>query len=91
MVACAFILVCGRGRWISEFQASLVYISEFQDSQRYIVRSCFGKKKKQEKERKEGRKEEIMIQFSVPSCLPYFSSRLAFLPCLNAFSPRTEA
>jgi hypothetical protein len=35
----------GRGRRISEFEASLVY-SEFQDSQGYTEKPCLGKKKK---------------------------------------------
>jgi hypothetical protein len=51
----------GRGRRISEFKASLVYKSEFQDSQSYIEKPCLGKKKKKKRkkkkkiERKEGR------------------------------------
>jgi hypothetical protein len=36
----------GRGRWISEFEASLVYKSEFQDSQGYTEKPCLEKKKK---------------------------------------------
>jgi hypothetical protein len=35
----------GRGRWISEFEASLVYKSEFQDSQSYTEKPCLKKKK----------------------------------------------
>jgi hypothetical protein len=36
----------GRGRRISEFEASLVYrVSEFQDSQDYTEKPCLGKKK----------------------------------------------
>jgi hypothetical protein len=35
----------GRGRWISEFEASLVYTSEFQDSQGYTEKPCLEKKK----------------------------------------------
>jgi hypothetical protein len=35
----------GRGRQISEFEASLVY-SEFQDSQGYTEKSCQNKNKK---------------------------------------------
>jgi hypothetical protein len=35
----------GRGRRISEFEASLVYRSEFQDSQGYTEKPCLGKKK----------------------------------------------
>jgi hypothetical protein len=39
----------GRGRWISEFEASLVYKVEFQDSQGYIEKHCL-KKAKQNKQ-----------------------------------------
>jgi hypothetical protein len=40
----------GRGRWISEFEASLVYIqSEFQDSQGYTEKPCLEKTKKKKK------------------------------------------
>jgi hypothetical protein len=35
----------GRGRWISEFEASLVY-REFQDSQGYTEKPCLERKKK---------------------------------------------
>jgi hypothetical protein len=35
----------GRGRWISEIKASLVY-SVLQDSQGYTEKPCLGKKKK---------------------------------------------
>jgi hypothetical protein len=41
----------GRGRWISEFQASLVYRVIFQDSQGYTEKPCFRKKKKGERKR----------------------------------------
>jgi hypothetical protein len=37
----------GRGRQISEFEASLVYKSEFQDSQGYTEKSCLEKQNKQ--------------------------------------------
>jgi hypothetical protein len=45
----------GRGRWISKFEASLVYKVEFQDSQTYTEKPCLKKqttttKKKQEAE-----------------------------------------
>jgi hypothetical protein len=33
----------GRGRWISEFEASLVYRVEFQDSQGYTENPCLKK------------------------------------------------
>jgi hypothetical protein len=40
----------GRGRWISEFEASLVYkVSEFQDSQGYTEKPCLEEKKKTKK------------------------------------------
>ena len=35
----------GRGRWISEFEASLVYRCEFQDSQGYTEKPCLKKTK----------------------------------------------
>jgi hypothetical protein len=38
----------GRGRWISEFKASLV-----QDSQGYIEKPCLEKPKERKKEKKE--------------------------------------
>jgi hypothetical protein len=44
----------GRGRWISEFEASLVYKSEFQDSQSYTEKPRL-KKPKKEKERERER------------------------------------
>jgi hypothetical protein len=44
----------GRGRWISEFETSLVYKvrSELHDSQGYTEKPCL-KKKKKEKKKKE--------------------------------------
>jgi hypothetical protein len=33
----------GRGRWISEFETSLMYKSKFQDSQGYIEKPCLEK------------------------------------------------
>jgi hypothetical protein len=36
----------GRGRRISEFKASLVYKSEFQDSQGYTEKPCLENQKK---------------------------------------------
>jgi hypothetical protein len=36
----------GRGKRISEFEASLVYKSEFQDSQSYTEKPCLEKPKK---------------------------------------------
>jgi hypothetical protein len=41
----------GRGRWITEFKASLVYKSEFQDSQVYTEKPCFKKPKKKKKKK----------------------------------------
>jgi hypothetical protein len=48
----------GRGRRISEFEASLVYKSEFQDSQGYTEKPCLEKPKKKKKTPK-GKKYEI--------------------------------
>jgi hypothetical protein len=42
----------GRGRQISEFEASLVYRSEFQDSQGYTEKPCFEKPKPKKKKKK---------------------------------------
>jgi hypothetical protein len=66
----------GRGRRISEFEASLGLQSEFQDSQGYTEKPCLKqtnkqtktktkkktKKKKKRKERKKGRKKEFPAQ-----------------------------
>jgi hypothetical protein len=41
----------GRGRQISEFEASLVF-REFRDSQGYTEKPCLEKPKKEKKERK---------------------------------------
>jgi hypothetical protein len=41
----------GRGRWISEFEASLVYRVEFQDSQGYTEKPCLEKPNKKKKEK----------------------------------------
>ena len=41
-----------RGRQISEFEARLVYSSEFQDSQGYTEKPCLEKKKKKRKGKK---------------------------------------
>jgi hypothetical protein len=41
----------GRGRWISELEASLVYQSEFQDSQGYTEKPCLEKKRERERKR----------------------------------------
>jgi hypothetical protein len=43
----------GRGRQISEFKASLVYISEFQDSKGYTEKPCLEKQNKKTKTKKE--------------------------------------
>jgi hypothetical protein len=45
----------GRGRQISEFQASLGLQSEFQDSQGYTEKLCLEKTKKEKEERKKRR------------------------------------
>jgi hypothetical protein len=41
----------GRGRWISEFEDSLVYRVEFQDSQGYTEKPCHEKPKKKKKKK----------------------------------------
>ena len=42
----------GRGRRISEFEASLVYKVSFQDSQDYTEKPCLEKPKKKKKKKK---------------------------------------
>jgi hypothetical protein len=42
----------GRGRWISEIEANLVYKSEFQDSQGYTEKPCLEKQKTKTKNKK---------------------------------------
>jgi hypothetical protein len=42
----------GRGRRISEFKDSLVYRSEFQDSQNYTEKPCLEKAKKERKKKR---------------------------------------
>jgi hypothetical protein len=50
----------GRGRWISEFEASLVYkVSKFQDSQGYTEKPCL--EKPREKKKKERKKETLRL------------------------------
>jgi hypothetical protein len=44
----------GRGRRISEFEASLVYKVQFQDSQGYTEKLCLEKPKKKKKKKKNG-------------------------------------
>jgi hypothetical protein len=39
----------GRGRWISEFEDSLVYMSEFQESQGYTEKPCLETKQNKTK------------------------------------------
>jgi hypothetical protein len=46
----------GRGRRISEFEASLVYRIEFQDSQGYTEKPCLGKIKNKKRKRKRKKK-----------------------------------
>jgi hypothetical protein len=48
----------GRGRWISEFKASLVYRVS-QDNQGYTEKPCLEKPKKKKKQKKE-KKRKIM-------------------------------
>jgi hypothetical protein len=48
----------GRGRWISEFEASLVYKVSSRTARETLHRETLSRKtKKRKKERKEGRKE----------------------------------
>jgi hypothetical protein len=50
----------GRGRWISEFEVSLVYLqSEFQDSQGYTEKPCLEKQKQKQKRGRGGRGRQI--------------------------------
>jgi hypothetical protein len=49
----------GRGRQISELEASLVYKVSFQDSQGYTEKPCLEKPKK--KKRKEKRKVALVM------------------------------
>jgi hypothetical protein len=53
----------GRGRQISEFEASLVYKSEFQDSQGYTEKPCLEKPKNKNKQtnKKEEKKRRAFI------------------------------
>jgi hypothetical protein len=46
-----------RGRRVSELEASLVYKSEFQDSQGYTEKPCLKKTNKQTKNKKKKKKE----------------------------------
>jgi hypothetical protein len=57
----------GRGRQISEFEASLVYKSKFQDSQDYTEKPCLEKPKTNKQQQK--KKEKHLLQFfsSVPT------------------------
>ena len=71
----------GRGRWISEFEASLVY---HWDSQGYTEKPCLKKKKKKTKTKTKTKKEkdqkctaifglhkrfEISLRYMIPYCL----------------------
>jgi hypothetical protein len=49
----------GRGRWISEFEASLVYRVRFQDSQGYTEEPCLKQTNKQKNERRQETKINI--------------------------------
>jgi hypothetical protein len=53
----------GRGRWISEFEASLVYRVSKQDSQGYTEKPCLENLKK--KKKKASKKENL--RFPAPS------------------------
>jgi hypothetical protein len=50
----------GRGRQISEFKASLIYKSEFQDSQGYTEKPCLEKTKKDKKEKKKKERKQYL-------------------------------
>jgi hypothetical protein len=62
----------GKGRWISEFKASLNYRVSFQDSQGYTEKPCLVKRKKGKKEKerrgrgrgrgRKERKESVIIR-----------------------------
>jgi hypothetical protein len=51
----------GRGRWISEFKASLVYRVSSRISQYYTEKPCVEKPKKKKKKRKKERKKEMQL------------------------------
>jgi hypothetical protein len=60
----------GRGRWISEFEASLVYrVSSIQDSQDYTEKSCLEKQNrtKQNKTKQNKTKQNKTTEFL---CVP---------------------
>jgi hypothetical protein len=52
----------GRGRRISEFEASLVYSSEFQDSQAYTEKPCLETNKQTNKKQKRKEKKKNPIK-----------------------------
>jgi hypothetical protein len=53
----------GRGRRISEFEARLVYKSEFQDSQGYTEEPCLKKPKKKKKKKEKKRKKKELLGY----------------------------
>jgi hypothetical protein len=67
----------GRGRQISEFEASLVYRVEFQDSQGYTEKPCLEKPKRKNKQTNKKTTKTGSKQVHIP--LSYFPS---FLPSL---------
>jgi hypothetical protein len=52
----------GRSRWISEFEASLVYRVSSRTARAYTEKPCLGKTKKKKKKKK-----KMSILFSVPT------------------------
>jgi hypothetical protein len=53
----------GRGRWISEFEASLVYRVSSRTSQGGTEKPCLGKPKKKEKKKKKKERKKVMSFF----------------------------
>jgi hypothetical protein len=69
----------GRGRRISEFEASLVYKSEFQDSQGYTEKPCLEKQNKT-KQNKQTNKQTALILLSYSwEIKPLIQKKLMFL------------
>jgi hypothetical protein len=63
----------GRGRWISEFEASLVYRVEFQDRQGHPVLKKQNKTKQKKKERK--KENEACFNWSVVEVVSFLYLR----------------
>jgi hypothetical protein len=57
----------GRGRWISEFEASLVLQSEFQDSQGYTEKPCLEKPKPKPNQTRTNKPKQTNKQKKKPS------------------------